>query len=48
VTRGSLSSQPNGGNIVFKINGWDHESEKESRDNQVWMSINGSWRTAWR
>jgi hypothetical protein len=44
--RNSFRPQSAAGNVVFKINGWDCPCENE--DNQVWMNINGSWRTAWR
>jgi hypothetical protein len=40
--------QPPGKNAVFKIHGWDRQGGSESQDNQVWISINDSWRTAWR
>jgi hypothetical protein len=36
----------NGTGLVFKINGWSaHESQ--ARD-EVWFTVNQSWRTAWR
>jgi hypothetical protein len=44
----SFKPQPATGNVAFKINGWDRPCENETEDNQVWMNINGSWRTAWR
>jgi hypothetical protein len=36
------------GNAIFKIHGWDQLCDNESKENQVWLSINGSWRTGWR
>lgn len=48
VSPGCSQPQLAGRNVVFKIHGWDHQCEYEPKDNQVWISINGSWRTAWR
>lgn len=43
-----LKRQPAAGNVVFKINGWDRQCENEAKDDQVWIRIDQSWRTAWR
>jgi hypothetical protein len=48
VPQDSLPSQPNGGNVVFKIRGWDRPCENDTEVYQVWININDSWRTAWR
>jgi hypothetical protein len=45
---GSSPPKPAAEKVVFKIYGWDHECEDESKDHHVWMNINDSWRTAWR
>ena len=44
--------------LVFKINGWDRREDvaidsatsvtNDPAGDQVWISINKSWRTAWR
>jgi hypothetical protein len=33
---------------VFKIHGWDHYGAEASNGNEVWLTINRSWRAAWR
>jgi len=33
---------------VFKIHGWDHYEGEASNENEVWITINQSWRAAWR
>ena len=33
---------------VFKIHGWGHYGEEASNGNEVWLTINQSWRAAWR
>ena len=48
VSPAPLHSQPAGGNSILKIHGWDQQCDNELKENQVWLSINGSWRTAWR
>jgi len=32
--------------IVFKIEGWDHCDT--ATENQLWIGISQTWRTAWR
>lgn len=34
--------------MTFKIHGWDHYGGDASNGNEVWFTINPSWRTAWR
>ena len=34
--------------ILFKIHGWDHYEGEPSNGNEVWLTINQSWRAAWR
>jgi hypothetical protein len=34
--------------ILFKIDGWDTRDALASNGNEVWISINQSWRSAWR
>ena len=33
--------------VVFMIHGWSIQDDSAS-DNQVWMTVSNSWRTAWR
>lgn len=39
---------PKENSAVFKIHGWDHYGEEASNKNEVWLTINQSWRAAWR
>jgi hypothetical protein len=39
---------PGENSAVFKIHGWDHSGEEASNGNEVWLTINQSWRAAWR
>jgi hypothetical protein len=35
--------------LVLRIDGWElPESRGSSADNQMWVSVNSSWRAAWR
>jgi hypothetical protein len=34
--------------MVLKIDGWDLSDVKTSAENEVFIRINQSWRTAWR
>jgi hypothetical protein len=33
--------------VVFMIRGWSVQDERAGA-NQVWITVNNSWRTAWR
>jgi hypothetical protein len=46
VTRAEVGSDEN--SAVFKIHGWDGHGGEASSGNEVWLSINQSWRAAWR
>ena len=39
---------PDENSTVFKIHGWDHYGGEASNGNEVWLTINQSWRAAWR
>jgi len=41
---GSPGTAPALADVEFKIHGWDHDRGGD----QLWLSINQSWRTAWR
>jgi hypothetical protein len=35
--------------LVLRIDGWESpESRRASADDQMWVSVNSSWRAAWR
>jgi hypothetical protein len=39
---------PDENSTVFKIHGWDPYGGEASKGNEVWLTINQSWRAAWR
>ena len=39
---------PDENSTVFKINGWEHYGGEASNGNEVWLTINQSWRATWR
>jgi hypothetical protein len=41
-------ARPDENSAVFKIHGWDHYGGELSNGNEVWLTINQSWRAAWR
>lgn len=47
-TRPTTGPEKDGDSVRFKIYGWDHCDAKVSTGSEVLISINQSWRTAWR
>jgi hypothetical protein len=45
--RQQSSSAASQSRVVFMIRGWSVEDERAGA-NQVWITVNNSWRTAWR
>ena len=42
-----LSSPASQSRVAFMIRGWSVEDDRAGA-NQVWITVNSSWRTAWR
>lgn len=34
--------------LTLQIDGWDHLHPESQNGNEVWITINQSWRSAWR